>query len=317
MDEFGLISRYFAPLEIERDDIVLGIGDDAAVLDIAAPARIVVAVDTLVEGVHFPAGMAAEAVGYRTAAVNLSDIAAMGAVPRYATLALSLPAADEAWLSGFAHGLGDALRAAEVSLVGGDTTRGALTISLQLIGIVDGAPLTRGGARPGDLILVSGTLGDARAGLDVPAQGAGTAGAAWLRERYERPQPRLALGQALRPLAHAAIDVSDGLLADLGHVMRMSACRAEVELDALPLSPALRAHCALREAQGHALAGGDDYELALCVPPAAAAAAHACAVRAGVALTAIGRISAGAGVVCRDRDGHEVRPATAGYRHFS
>ena len=316
MDEFDLIARYFAPLASPAPDVLLGIGDDAAVVALPAGAQLVVAVDTLVDGVHFPHGLRADAVAHRLLAVNLSDLAAMGASPRYATLALTLPALDESWLAAFADGLGRALRAARVSLIGGDTTRGPLTLTLQALGTITGAALTRRGARPGDVIAVSGTLGDARAGLERALADPAALSDDPLLARFLWPAPRLVLGQAMRGVASAAIDVSDGLLADIAHIMQQSGCRAELEIERLPLSPALLAQVGPQVACDYAMSGGDDYELALCIPPAGLAAAQALAAELGVPLTVIGKVLSGAGVRCVDGGGRAVTPSSRGYRHF-
>lgn len=315
MDEFELIARYFLPLQGEDPDLLVGNGDDGAVFKLGAE-RVVVVVDTLVAGVHFPAHISARDIGYRAGAVNLSDIAAMGARPRYATLALTLPEAAPAWLAAFSTGLGEALKAAGTRLIGGDTTRGPLTITLQIIGCIDGAPLTRSGAREGDLVCVSGTLGDACAGLALCAEPPANSNQRWLVERFLRPSARLKLGQALNPLVHAAIDISDGLLADLGHVMQASACRAELNVAALPLSDALLETVGRARAIEYALSGGDDYELAFAIPPAALTAASAMAAEMGLALTVIGRVLSGSGVAALDSNGVDIHPARSGYRHF-
>ncbi|MCZ6664250.1 MAG: thiamine-phosphate kinase [Gammaproteobacteria bacterium] len=318
MDEFDLIKRYFQPLESARGDVDIGIGDDAAVVAWDSADAMVIAVDTLVEGVHFPPGMAADAVGYKAVAVNLSDFAAMGAMPRYATLALTLPRVDADWLESFANGLNKALVDADTVLVGGDTTRGPLTVTVQLVGPCEGAPMTRAGARPDDVILVSGSLGDARAGLELlrgnmpPSGGDERA----LIRRFLRPEARLELGRACRIHAHAAIDISDGLLADVAHVMTASACRAELEIDMLPLSAALTSTVERGRALQYAVAGGDDYELALCVPPAALDRVLEEANRIAVPLTSIGRVVVGEGVICRDAEGADVTPRETGYVHF-
>lgn len=315
MDEFALIARYFAPLADAGADVVVGIGDDGAVVAHRG-GELVVVVDTLVEGVHFPAGLAPAAIGHRAAAVNLSDIAAMGAVPRWATLALTLPQADPVWLAAFSQGLGAALASADVALVGGDTTRGPLTVTVQIIGVLEQPALTRGGAQAGDLIAVSGTLGDAAAGLALWATPPGDADRDWLVQRFCHPTPRLALGRALAVCAHAAIDVSDGLLADIGHILEASGCAGEIDLPALPLSAALRRHCGSEQALHHALGGGDDYELAFTLPPAALPALSAAADRA--AFTVIGRVVAGSGLRCLDAEGRVMpRDMATGYRHFS
>ncbi len=321
MDEFELIARYFAPLQGEGDDLVVGQGDDGAVIA-AGSSRLVVVVDTLVAGVHFPLSSPPHAIGYRAGAVNLSDLAAMGSSPRWATLALTLPEADPHWLAEFSSGLAAALQPAATRLIGGDTTRGSLTVTVQLIGLLDGEPLTRAGAQPGDLICVSGTLGDACAGLAVhaepPAVGSEQMSRDWLVQRFYYPQPRLALGQVLRDLAHAAIDISDGLLADLGHIARSSACAAEIDLDAVPLSAAHLAVCGREQALRNALTGGDDYELVFTLPPSALAALRQQAVELCVDITVIGRIETGSGLHSRAASGAATAVlAASGYRHFS
>ncbi len=320
MDEFELIARYFAPLQGEGTDLIVGQGDDGAVI-CAGSRRLVVVVDTLVAGVHFPLSAPPHAIGYRAGAVNLSDLAAMGSMPRWATLALTVPMADADWLAAFSSGLSAALQPDATRLIGGDTTRGPLTVTVQLIGELGGDPLTRAGAQSGDLVCVSGTLGDACAGLavhaDAPVAGDEQSSREWLVQRFYYPQPRLALGLVLRELAHAAIDISDGLLADLGHIARSSGCAAEIDVDAIPLSAAQLAVCGREQALRNALTGGDDYELAFTVPPAAIAALRQRTTDIGVKVTVIGRIQAGSGVHCRS--GGVAIPAMVmgGYQHFS
>lgn len=318
MDEFDLIKRYFQALESARGDVNIGIGDDTAIVAWDSADDMAIAVDTLVEGVHFPAGTAADAVGYKAVAVNLSDFAAMGAMPRYATLALTLPRADADWLQAFANGMNKALVDADTVLVGGDTTRGPLTVTVQLVGQCEGAPMTRAGAEPDDVILVSGSLGDARAGLNLLRGNRFPASddECELIRRFLRPEARLELGRVCRVHAHAAIDISDGLLADVAHVMAASACRAELEIEALPLSTALVTTVERRRAMQYATAGGDDYELALCVPPTALERILEEADRIAVPLTSIGRVVVGEGVICRDADGADVTPRAKGYVHF-
>jgi len=320
MDEFALIERYFAVLGGDTSGVLCGIGDDAAVLA-PPPVPLAVAVDTLVEGVHFPPDIAPDDLGFRAAAVNLSDLAAMGATPRYATLALTVPAAEPRWLAGFARGLADALRPSGTVLIGGDTTRGPLTVTVQLIGLLHGPALYRAGARSGDLVAVSGTLGDARGALDVlegtlPV-GFAAADRDWLLQRYLRPRARTALGIALGGLAHAAIDVSDGLVADLGHVAAASGVAIEIDLSRLPLSAALGRLAGAGTARDYAASGGDDYELAFTFPPAALTAVRAAALQCGDEVTVIGRVTDGAGVRCLDADGRDRTPPTGGYRHFT
>ncbi|MGE0486080.1 MAG: thiamine-phosphate kinase [Gammaproteobacteria bacterium] len=315
MGEFDLIARYFAPLAAPADDVVLGIGDDAALLRAPPGGLLAVSVDTLVAGVHVPLDCPPAALGYKLAAVNLSDFAAMGAQPRFATLALTLETAEPSWLEAFAGGLAVALGPAHVALVGGDTTRGPLTVSLQLIGWAPAMPLRRDAARVGDRVMVSGTLGDARAALDFLDATAPNADQAWLLQRYYRPTPRLALGQALAGLAHAAIDVSDGLVADVGHIARASGVAIDLELERLPVSPALCRETGVQAARS-AAAGGDDYELAFTVAAEDVARVVALAAGLDVAVTEIGSVTAGAGVCCRDGAGRDVSAGLAGYRHF-
>ncbi len=315
MDEFALIGRYFQPLGKRRADIECGIGDDCAVLEPGA-GRLAVTVDTLVEGVHFRVGIRAAALGYRAAAVSLSDLAAMAAQPRYATLALTLPRVDEDWLADFADGLGEALDAAGCALVGGDTTRGPLTVTLQLIGTLDGPAPVRAGAQPGDVVLVSGTLGDAHAALSLPDDAEGDDDR-YLRQRFERPTPRIALARDLRGLVQASIDVSDGLLADLGHVARASGVAIAVEAEALPLSPALLRRCGRERALAAAVSGGDDYELVLVVAADRVAEVLARARVLGERLSVIGEVRSGSGVALYDADGRAVTPARGGYDHFA
>ncbi len=313
--EFSLIDRYFAGLTPPRDDVRLGIGDDAALLAMPAGQDLVLATDTLVAGVHFPGATAPEAVGHKALAVNLSDLAAMGAEPAWATLALTLPEADAAWLAGFAAGFGALAAAHGVALVGGDTTRGALTVTVTLAGRVpSGEALTRAGARPGDGIWVTGSLGDA--GMALALLEAGKPVPEALRRRLDRPEPRLAAGRALRGLATAAIDVSDGLAADLGHLLQASGVGARVAAERLPRSAALRAAQA-DEAEGLrlALGAGDDYELCFTLPPAAEAAMNTRMAAIGWPVTWIGEIEAEPGLRLIDADGRE-RPAPGGFDHF-
>ncbi len=315
MDEFELIGRYFAPLGRSGGDVIRGIGDDAAIVQLPPGQRLVVAVDTLVEGRHFPPDIAPEALGYRAAAVNLSDLAAMAAQPRYALLALTMPTAEHAWLSAFARGFAAALSGADCVLIGGDTTRGPLTVTVQVLGTVADHALTRDAAQPGDLVLVSGTLGDARAALDVMDR-VGDADADFLRARFERPTPRLALATALAPWVHAAIDVSDGLVQDLGHIAAASAVGLEIELAKLPLSESLSRTVDAAQALVYAATGGDDYELAFTVAAAQLDRVLATAASAGERVSVIGRVCEGSGVRCFGADGRQVVPAQPGYRHF-
>ncbi len=303
MDEFELIQRYFTR---SAPGVAVGIGDDGAIVKPPSGHELVVVVDTLVAGVHFPDDLAAADVGYRALAVNLSDIAAMGAEPAWMTLALTLPRADEAWLDGFAAGLFGLADRYGVSLIGGDTTRGPLTITVAVLGhLPAGLRLLRGGARAGDILLVSGTLGDAAAGL--AAAGATSAAARQLRHRFLRPEPRVGLGLVIAGRASAAIDVSDGLLADLGHICSASGVGAVVETERLPLSAALLEHAGREEALAFALRGGDDYELCFTLPPDLELQEPE--------VTRIGTITAEPGIRLH-ADGRLVEVPAEGYRHF-
>jgi thiamine-monophosphate kinase len=310
LGEFALIDRYFRDRGAQRADVLLGVGDDGALLRLPPGEDLVAVSDTLVDGVHFPSGSDPRSVGHRALAVNLSDIAAMGGTPRWALLSLTLPSVDEAWLEAFAAGFGDLALGHGVALVGGDTTRGPLTIGVQVLGSVPaGQGLRRSGARAGDALFVSGTPGDAAAGLaSLMGRSEGTddpTDAAAFEARFLFPTPRVALGQALLPLASACIDVSDGLVGDLGKLAAASGCAAVLDVDALP-STAPR-HCVLH--------GGDDYELLFTVPPARVAA-----VAALPGVTRIGEMRAGDGVTLREA-GRETAAASvagpAGYDHFA
>ncbi len=312
MGEFDLIQRWFSALGARREDVVLGVGDDAAVLELPPGRQLVAAADTLVAGRHFPPGSPPRSVGHRALAVNLSDLAAMGAEPRYALLALTLPQADDAWLQEFAGGFDALAQQYGVALIGGDTTSGPLTISVTVLGtVLPGRALRRSGAQPGDLVFVSGTPGDAAAGLPLADRPAPPAA---LRARFEYPTPRVTLGRALAGIASACIDVSDGLAGDLGKLGAASGCAIEIEPALLPLSDALRALHALPRAQELALTGGDDYELAFTVPAAAADLAEI-ARAAQTRITRIGRVVPGAGVWRRD-GALVTQVAHRGFDHF-
>ena len=342
LGEFALIDRYFRELGIARDDVLLGVGDDGALLRPPPGFDLVAVSDTLVEGVHFPVGAAARSVGHRALAVNLSDIAAMGAVPAWSLLALTLPSVDERWLEEFAAGFGALACEHQVALVGGDTTRGPLMLGVQVLGFVpQGQGLRRTGGRPGDLLCVSGTPGEAAAGLALlqqtirlPAAPRTTfeldQAAQQLRRRFEFPTPRLALGAALRELASACIDISDGLLGDVGKLAAASGCTAIVDIERLPHSAALSAlvaaQCVTEQAAlRYTLAGGDDYELVFTVPQAQRARLHELAARESISM--IGELAPAGGtqpanVVQLRRGGRwlaseEFAALAAGFDHFA
>ncbi|MFO1430727.1 MAG: thiamine-phosphate kinase [Candidatus Competibacteraceae bacterium] len=320
LSEFTLIARYFASQNLSRPDVLLGIGDDGALLAVPPGESLVVTLDMLVAGRHFPAEADPEGIGYKSLAVNLSDLAAMGAVPAWITLGLSLPAADEAWLAGFCRGLFTLAAQYRVQLIGGDTTRGPLTITIQAHGFVPPhLALRRDGARPGDVICVTGTLGDAALGLaliEQPASGNAEA-IAYLHRRLERPTPRLRQGLDLRGLAGAAIDISDGLAQDLGHILERSGVGACLLVERLPLSPALLSCTDSASALALALAGGDDYELCFTVPPSRLPQLRTLAATWDCDLTTIGVIEAEPGLRCRCEDGTAYTLTKLGFDHFT
>jgi thiamine-monophosphate kinase len=326
LGEFELIRRFFMRHSAAPDSgsaaqagVILGIGDDAALLDMPPGTELVAAVDTIVAGRHFPEGADARSIGHRALAVNLSDLAAMGATPAWATLALTMPSVDGAWLERFAAGLLDLADANGVALVGGDTTRGPLTISVQLLGHVPrGAALRRSGARAGDLLAVTGTLGDAGAGLEfVGAVLPETRPAALeLIRRFEYPAPRVRFGLAARGIASAAMDLSDGLVGDLPKLAQASGLAAHVSVERLPMSEAMRAVVPAAQALAWALAAGDDYELLLAVPAPRYAELAAAAGQLNLRLTTIGELRAGGGVTW-SLNGGDFVPGVRGWDHFA
>jgi len=313
--EFALIDRHFTRAT-RRADVMLGVGDDGALLQPPAGSWLVLTTDTMVCGTHFLPTDDPEALGHKLVAVNLSDLAAMGADPAWLTLALTLPEIDHDWLAAFSTGLFGLADAVGAELVGGDVTRGPLTLTLQAAGTVPaGMALRRDGARPGDGVYVSGTLGDAALALALRLASATVP--APLAARLDRPSARLALGRALRGQASAAIDVSDGLLADLDHLCVRSGVGAEIDLPRLPRSEAFLA-AARGELDGDKpLNGGDDYELCFTLPAGQADAVSALIQAGGCPITHIGQISAAPGVRCRDAAGRLVAPARTGFDHFT
>jgi len=316
--EFSLIDRIRQRTAQSRDDVRLGIGDDAALLAVPKGQELAVAIDTMVEGVHFPRDTAAVDIGWKALAVNLSDLAAMGATPAWALLALTLPNADEAFIDGFADGFAQLARMYRLALVGGDTTRGALTISVAVYGFVPpGKALMRAGAQVGDVVMVTGTLGDAAGGLQLLQQGhRSDALSSYLIERLNRPTPRVAAGLALRERAHACIDISDGLLADLGHICSASKVGAEIEAAWLPRSSALLGLFDDASSRDVALSGGDDYELCFTVPPQHVASVQADLAKLGCGATRIGCIVERKGVKVRGANGQWLEQDRQGWDHF-
>jgi thiamine-monophosphate kinase len=319
LSEFALIERYFRGSGVSRADVTLGVGDDAALLAVASGCALVAATDTLVAGVHFPPDSPPASIGHRALAVNLSDLAAMGARAAWALLALTLPEADERWLGEFSAGFCALARAHGVALVGGDTTRGPLCVTVTLLGQVpSGEALTRSGGHVGDVLFVSGTPGDAAAGLALE-QGrlqAADAARSWLRERFLLPTPRMALGERLRAYASACIDVSDGLLADLGRLASASRAGAVLDYAELPLSQPLIEVLGEERAHELALTGGDDYELCFAVPPHNMPQLLSELPPERWGYTRIGALRAAAGVEVV-RDGTVMEFSHSGYDHFA
>jgi thiamine-monophosphate kinase len=314
--EFELIARYFSR-PVHRAD--LGAGDDCALLPAPSSGeQIAISTDMLVESRHFLPDADPEALGHKALAVNLSDLAAVGATPLAFTLALALPDADPRWLEPFSRGLYALADRHAIELIGGDTTRGPRTICITVLGTVPrGQALLRSGARDGDDIWISGTVGDARLALgdrrgewtlDSAARAAAFA-------RMDRPEPRIGLARALRGIAHAAIDVSDGLLADLGHVLEHSRVGALIDIDRCPAGPALAGQPIDRQRLCQ-LAGGDDYELVFTAPPGQRDTVRAAADACGVPVTRIGRIDAGPGLRLMDGDGRVTDNVYPGFDHF-
>jgi thiamine-monophosphate kinase len=318
--EFELIGKYFTKLGAQRSDVRIGVGDDGAVVMPPSSRELVMVTDSLVEGVHFPAGSAPASIGHRAFAVNLSDLAAMGAEPAWGLLALTMPDSNEEWLTQFSRAAGDLCRKHGVALVGGDTTRGPLSVTVTLIGIVPiGVALERKGAQVGDAIFVSGSPGDSAAGLALE-QGrlhvTDPMSAQILRDRFLFPTPRCDIGIALRSLASACIDVSDGLGGDLEKLCAASGCGAEVDAATLPVSEALIAAVGRELAREYALTGGEDYELLFTVPLARLGAmTNAIALGLGP-VTRIGSLVAGGGVRVIVRGG-VMQFSGAGFDHFA
>lgn len=312
MQEFELIRQIQQETSVSAEGVKLGIGDDAAIMEVPRGKFLVAATDTLNADRHFPADTEAFDIGHKCLAVNLSDLAAMGAAPRWALLSLSLPESDTRWLRSFTAGFRSLAQVHNVSLVGGDTTRGPLSINVTALGLVDaGKGLLRSDAKVGDLVVVSGTLGGAARVLDLLQSGSHVRD----RELLDRPQPRVRLGQALSGYAHACIDVSDGLLADLKHILEASDCAASIDASSLPVPKELQG---LDEQQkwNYQLAGGDDYELLFTLPPQHQGMLDRWREQLNLNLTVIGRIEEGEGVQCFNADGELFEPERAGFQHF-
>ena len=322
LGEFDLIARYFTRAP-RAADVALGIGDDAALIAPGPGQQLVLTTDMLVAGRHFHADVDPARLGHKTLAVNLSDLAAMGARPRFALLACAFPENDPDWLAAFADGFFALADRHGVDLIGGDTTRGPLNLCVTAIGEVPaGAALTRSGARPGDDVYVSGTLGDAALALAAMGGHVSLPEDAFeaCRQRLELPEPRVALGLALRGVASSAIDVSDGLVGDLGHIVERSGVGARIDVARLPASPWLAAM--LKDgrrspALSCLLAGGDDYELCFTAANPQRERIAALAASLGLALTRIGKITATGGFTVRDETGAAMKALPRAYDHFA
>ena len=318
--EFSLIARYFDRVKSRRLDVETGIGDDCALLNIPEKKTLAISTDTLVAGNHFLPDIDPADLAYKALAVNLSDLAAMGAEPAWLTLALTLPAADEAWLESFSDSLFMQLNYYDMQLIGGDTTRGPLSMTLGIHGFVPpGRALKRSGAKPGDWVYVTGTPGDSAAGLAILQDRLvveSAADADYLLARHLRPMPRVLQGQALRDLASSAIDLSDGLISDLGHILKASGCGARIDLDAMTLSDALLRHAEREQALRWALSGGEDYELCFTVPELNRGALDVAIGQLGARFTCIGQISAEADGLQLMQSGKPVQLDLQGYDHF-
>ncbi len=317
--EFELIERYFRECGAKRADVALGVGDDAALLESPPGHQLVATIDTLVEGRHFPAGSPPDSIGHRALAVNLSDLAAMGAKPAWALLALTLPRVDEFWLAAFTSGFSKLAEQHDVALVGGNTTSGPLAISVQLLGQVpSGTALLRSGGKPGDILFVTGTPGDSTAGLaldqSVP-QSANYDSVRYLQERFRFPTPRVELGQRLRGIASACIDVSDGLFGDAGKLARASRCGMHISYERLPVSPQLVAVAGDERARHYALTGGEDYELCFTVSANALDALSRALPPSQWEYTRIGELTTD-GSLRVTRDGTVIDFSHSGFDHF-
>jgi len=315
MSEFDLIERLKQRNPVTRGDVVQGIGDDCARVVVPSGYELAITSDTLIEGVHFPYGTSAHAIGYKSLAVNLSDLAAMGAEPAWVTLALSMPQADTGWLDQFAEGFFSLAEKHQVCLIGGDTTRGPLSITIQAHGLVPAnKALLRFGAKVGDYICVTGTLGDA--GFELMRLG-GKPQETTPFNALNYPVPRIEAGIALRDIATSAIDISDGLIADLGHVLQAGNVGARLTLEELPLSEKLREDQDPGAMLQLALTAGDDYELCFTIPEQQIEAVNALQYQLNLPIKHIGNIEEQPGLRIYRQDGRPLEIAEDGYNHFS
>ena len=318
--EFSLIEQFFYQQPNKRKDVALGIGDDCALLEVPIGQQLAMTVDTMVESTHFLPSVSPKDLAWKSIAVNLSDLAAMGAEPAWLTLALSLPKTDEQWLKDFSQSFFQCADYYGLQLVGGDTTKGPLTITIQAMGFIPPkSALKRSGAKPGDIICVTGNIGDAGLGLAITKgehRAKSSVHAQMLEDRFNRPVPRVAAGIALRNIASAAIDLSDGLVGDLSHLLKESGVGANVDLGALPMSEALRSECSADAAIDYALASGDDYELCFTIPEENLDKLEQACKSTNCGFSQIGRITGGSEIrFCRDNKTVEIN--LSAYQHFS
>ncbi|MFT4927950.1 MAG: thiamine-monophosphate kinase [Phenylobacterium sp.] len=321
MKEFELIKRYFAAQQLSRKDVEVGIGDDAAIINVPENSQLVVTTDTLNVGVHFFENIDPAALGHRAVAVNLSDIAAMGADPAWISIAITLPQVDEAWIKAFTDGIFEICEYYNVQVIGGDTTQGPLSITITAHGLVPkGKAITRCGAKPGDWIYVTGTVGDAGVAIDAIKNNL-TLPLKYQKSIYNRfdyPTPRVAFAQALREIASSAIDISDGLLADLGHIVDKSKVGAVLNLEQLPLSDALKGSVDESRYLEFALTAGDDYELLFTVPEDRRGALDVGMAHYGIKLTCIGQVMGQAGRIELRYDNKPFEfDSPTGFEHFA
>lgn len=319
MKEFAVIENFFQPRSYQRKDVILGIGDDCALTQVPEGQSLAITTDTLVSGVHFLPDAPPRAIAHKAVAVNLSDLAAMGAEPAWISLSLSVPYVDQEWLNEFSQGLHELTDYYSVQLIGGDTTRGPLSITITAQGFVPkDQALTRSKAKPGDWVYVTGTLGDAGLALDVLHDKIKVTreNREFLLQRLYYPTPRLLAGTALRRIANACIDISDGIASDLMHVLQASECGASVNLEKLPLSPAMKESVQPDQAYKYALEGGDDYELLFTVDEENKGSLDTALANFNVAATCIGQLSGVAGKVSYRLEDQPYALEVSGFQHF-
>lgn len=320
MKEFSIIENFFQSRSYQRKDVVLGIGDDCAITQVPAGQSLVVTTDTLVSGVHFFPDTPAGAIAHKAISVNLSDLAAMGAEPAWISLSLSVPDADERWLNDFSASIQELTQYYSIQLIGGDTVQGPLSVTITAHGFVPHEQgMRRSSAKPGDLVYVTGTLGDAGLGLDIVRGNRAVTQTCedFLVNRLHYPTPRLLTGTALRRIASACIDISDGLLADLQHILHSSNCGAMIQADKIPLSIALQESLPIEEALGYALAGGDDYELLFTVSEEQKGNLDTALANFNVSATCIGQLNGKDGKLDLRFNDEPFDFQRSGYEHFN